>query len=80
MTAAPIAVLRKNAAEEIRIELSEFNGHDLIHLRVWAEPRAGGSERIPTRAGIACKVTLLPQLIEALRQAEVAARDAGLLP
>jgi hypothetical protein len=65
--------------EEIRVELAEFNGYDLIHLRVWTEPRNGGSERIPTKAGIACRVTLLPDLIEALRQAEAAARAAGLL-
>jgi hypothetical protein len=75
--AAPIAILRKNAAEEIRVGLSQFNGHDLLSIRVW---RAGGSEPIPTKAGIACKVTLLPELIEALQQAEAAARAAGLLP
>src|SRR5436309_3268914 len=43
-----------NAAEEIRIELTQFNGHDLLKVRVWTDPRNGGSERIPTRAGIAC--------------------------
>ena len=76
---APIAVLRKNATEEIRVELSEFNGHDLINIRVWAEPRSGGDERIPTKAGIAAKVALLPELIAALQKAEITARKAGLL-
>jgi hypothetical protein len=80
MTAAPIAIIRKNALEEIRVELAEFNGYDLIHLRVWTEPRNGGSERIPTKAGVCCNVRLLPELIAALQQAEAAARDAGLLP
>jgi hypothetical protein len=75
----PIAVIRKNSAEEIRIELSEFHGHDLINIRVWADPRDGGAERIPTKAGIACRVALLPEIIEALQQAEAAARKAGLL-
>jgi hypothetical protein len=75
----PIAVLRKNAFEEIRVELSEFNGHDLIQVRVWIQPRNGGKERIPTKAGIACKVTLLPDLISALKKAEAAAQAAGLL-
>jgi hypothetical protein len=74
-----IATVRKNALEEIRIELSEFNGHDLVNVRVWAEPRGGGTDRIPTKAGIACNVRLLPELIEALQQAEMAARNAGLL-
>ena len=73
------AIIRKNMAEEIRVELSEFNGHDLINVRVWADPRNGGTERIPTKAGIACNVRLLPELIEALQKAEAAARKAGLL-
>jgi hypothetical protein len=50
-----------------------------INIRVWTDPRNGGSERIATKAGIACNVRLLPELIEALQQAEVAARKAGLL-
>ena len=74
-----VATIRKNALEEIRIGLSEFNGHDLLNIRIWSEPRNGGAERIPTKAGICCNVRLLPELIEALRQAEAAARQAGLL-
>src|SRR4051812_17441938 len=70
-------VIRKNALEEIRVELSEYDGHDLINVRIWADPRNGGAERIPTKAGIACNVRLLPELIEALRQAEIEARDRG---
>jgi Transcriptional Coactivator p15 (PC4) len=76
---SPIAVIRKNATEEIRIELSEFRGHDLVNLRIWADPRDGGAERVPTKAGVCCRVALLPELIEALRQAEAEARRAGLL-
>ena len=73
------AVLRKNMTEEIRIELSEFRGHDLINIRVWTDPRDGGAERIPTKAGIACRIALLPELIAALQQAEAEARMRGLL-
>ena len=71
---------KKNALEEIRVELSEYNGHDLINVRIWTDPRDGGGERIPTKAGICCRVALLPELIQALHQAEAAARAAGLLP
>jgi transcriptional coactivator p15 (PC4) len=73
-----LATIRKNAAEEIRIGLSEFNGHDLLNIRIWTEPRNGGSERIPTKAGIACRVAL-PEIIAALQQAEAEARARGLL-
>ena len=78
-SAGLISVIRKNAAEEIRIELTEFNGHQLINIRVWTEPRNGGSERIPTKAGNACRVALLPEIIEALQQAQAQARARGLL-
>lgn len=74
-----IAIIPKNKLEELRVELSQFNGHDLLNVRVWAEPRNGDAERIPTKAGIACNVRLLPALIEALQCAERKARAAGLL-
>jgi len=74
-----LATIRKNALEEIRVGLSEFNGHDLLNIRIWTDPRNGGSERIPTKAGIACRVALLPEIIEALQQAEAQARARGLL-
>jgi hypothetical protein len=81
MTApSPIAVIAKNKNEEIRVALSEYNGHDLINIRIWADPRDGGTERIPTKAGVCCRVALLPALIEALQEAEAEARLAGLLP
>jgi len=75
-----IATLPKNTREEIRIELSEFSGHDLISIRAWADRRDGADgERIPTKAGIAAKVALLPKLIEALRDAQAEAERRGLL-
>ena len=74
-----LATIRKNALEEIRVGLSEFNGHDLLNVRIWTDQRNGGSERIPTKAGIACRVALLPEIIEALQQAEAQARARGLL-
>jgi adenylosuccinate lyase len=76
---AQLAVIRKNALEEIRVGLCEFNGHDLVNIRIWAEPRNGDAERIPTKAGIACRVALLPEIIEALQRAEAEARARGLL-
>lgn len=80
MTAAPtIAVIRKNSREEIRVELAEYNGHDLINVRVWAD-RHDGAGRVATKAGIACNIRLLPELITALQNAEGEARRAGLLP
>jgi hypothetical protein len=76
---SPIATVQKNKFAEIRVELAEFRGHDLVNIRVWAERRDGGAERIPTKTGIACKVALLPELVAALQKAEAEARRLGLL-
>ncbi len=73
-----ISTIKKNALEEIHVGLSEFKGHNLIGIRVYVEEE-DGKERIATKKGITCNVRLLPELREALEQAEVTAREAGLL-
>ena len=73
-----IATIRKNAAEEVRVSLDEYKGHNLVSLRVWTDPYAG-DERIPTKKGVSMSAKLLPELREALEQAEAQARAAGLL-
>ena len=74
---ATIATIPKNKLEEVRVELDEYKGHDLVSLRVWADPYAG-DERVPTKRGLNVNVRLLPELIAALQEAEAAAREAGL--
>ena len=73
-----ITTFEKNKSEEVRVELSEFNGHDLVAARIYATSRADGT-RVPTRKGLTLNVKLLPALIEGLQAAEVEARAAGLL-
>ena len=73
-----VAVIEKNRVEEIRIGLSQYQGHNLVSVRVWADPYAG-EERIPTKKGITLAVTRLPELIAGLQAAEAAAREAGLI-
>ena len=73
-----ITTFEKNKSEEVRVELSEFNGHDLVAARIYATSRADGT-RVPTRKGLTLNVRLLPELIEGLQAAEVEARAAGLL-
>lgn len=73
-----ISTFDKNRSEEVRIELSEYQGHDLVSARVYAPAGASGA-RVPTRKGLTVGVRLLPALIAGLRQAEHEARAAGLL-
>lgn len=59
------SAIRKNTREEIRVEVSEFNGRRLISIRVWFV--AEGGEWRPGKQGIAFNPALLPEMIEALR-------------
>ena len=71
-----IATITKNSREQIMISLTEFKGHDLIDVRVFAND---GSEHVATRKGISIAVGRLPELIQALQGAEAEARRRGLL-
>jgi Transcriptional Coactivator p15 (PC4) len=67
MTDRLIATIKKNSREEIRVSRSDFNGHDLVSLRVWFEAE-DGSKR-PGKSGIAFRRSLLPEVGAALSQA-----------
>lgn len=74
-----ISTVEKNAIEEIRVGLSEFQGHDLIGIRIWASYDSADSEKRPTKKGVNLRVDRLPKLIAALQEAEREAIEAGLL-
>jgi hypothetical protein len=65
--------------EEIRVGLSEYKRYQLVDTRMFA-PGRNTDVMVPTKAGIACKLELLPKLIEALQRTEGEARKRGLLP
>ena len=56
--------IQKNSREELRIERQEYHGHDLINLRVWYDD--GSGEYRPGKQGLAIKVDLLPDVLDAL--------------
>ena len=59
-----IETIPKNAREEIRISLTEYQGHDLCDVRVYAEPYSG-DEWVATKKGVSLSVAKLSALIEA---------------
>jgi len=75
---AVIARLPKNADEEVRVTLDEYRGHHLVDVRIFADFTAANVP-MPTKKGISIRVGQLPDLIEALRDAETRARQLGLL-
>ncbi len=72
-----IASIDKNCREELRVELTEFKGHQLIQLRVWA--KNGDANSIPTKSGFGLRVSFIPTLRAVLADAEAKARALGWL-
>jgi hypothetical protein len=67
----------RNHTEHVRVELSEYEGHPLINVRVW-KTGSDGVDR-PTVKGIAMAIRKLPELAKALATAEAKARELGLI-
>jgi len=69
-----IGEVTKNAKERLRVRLTEYQGHALCDVRVFAEGETPGIYDRPSHKGVCFNRTLLPQLRELLMRAEVAAR------
>jgi len=67
-----IAEFSKNARETLRIELTEFNGYDLLAMRVWTLDKDG--DWVPTRRGLTVRREMIRPIIGALQKA---AHEAG---
>jgi hypothetical protein len=63
--------------ESVRVSLSEYEGHSIIDVRVFATG-TDGIDR-PTPRGVAMGVRRLPELSRALVRAEAKARELGLI-
>jgi hypothetical protein len=65
-----LASFRKNTREEVRVSLDEFNGYDLVNIRVWYQTEDG--EVRPGKQGLAIRLEQLPELQAALATVEQA--------
>lgn len=64
-----IATVRKNSSEELRIARTEFNGIDLLDVRVWTVPAVPGQEGNPTRKGLTLRPETWAELLPYIAQA-----------
>jgi hypothetical protein len=67
---------KNRGGEEIRLELSTFEGHNIVNLRTWFTA-ADGTMR-PGK-GFACSARHLARLADVFDQALTKARDLGLI-
>jgi hypothetical protein len=72
-----IAAIRRNAREEIRVTLGEWNGAPVFGIRAWFKADDGSMR--PSKDGLTLRAGLLPELARALADAERAARAGGVL-
>ncbi|MFH1848498.1 MAG: transcriptional coactivator p15/PC4 family protein [Candidatus Omnitrophota bacterium] len=68
----------KNKFQEVRVSISEYEGNDLIDLRVWSK-RPNSEEMGPTSKGVSINVLLYNELKEAVLALEQELKDNGLL-
>jgi hypothetical protein len=61
----PTRHIQKNKREILRVSPSNYEGNELINIRVFA-PKVGTDELIPTRKGVSIAIDLVPELIDAL--------------
>ena len=60
--------IRKNATETIRVERTEYQGKDLVDVRVWVEGVAGGEAK-PTKKELCLRPETWRELLPAIREA-----------
>jgi hypothetical protein len=73
----PVATIKKNSGEEIRLSLDMFNGHRLFNMRVFFE--AEDSSMRPGKNGLAFKVEKLEAFVVGATDALMKAKSKGFL-
>lgn len=73
----PVATIKKNSREEIRVSLDVFNGHRVFNMRVFYEAEDGSMR--PGKNGLAFTLDKLEPFAEAVTTGLMQAKAKGLL-
>lgn len=73
-----VAIFPKNKYQDVKVRLSEYQGNDVIDIRIWTQPPQG-DEKVPTGKGININVRLFPELKKAIEKLEQDLKDGNLL-
>ncbi len=65
-----IAVIKKNATDELRVAVKQYEGITYVDIRTFTEYYTTG-QMGPTKKGVTVSLRKLRELIEALERAEV---------
>jgi hypothetical protein len=73
-----VAVFEKNKYQDVKVRISEYQGNDVIDIRIWTQPPQG-EDKVPTGKGININVRLFPKLKEAMVALEKDLKEANLI-
>jgi len=73
-----VAVFEKNKYQDVKVRISEYQGNDVIDVRIWTQPPQG-DEKVPTGKGININVRLYTQLKEAIDKLGEVLKENNLL-
>ena len=73
-----VASFPKNKFEEVRVQVKEFKGYDLVDLRVYTAVKEG-EEKVPTGKGLSINVSHFEELKKAILELESVLRENHLL-
>jgi len=73
-----VAVFEKNKYQDVKVRISEYQGNDVIDIRIWTQPPQG-DEKVPTGKGININVKLFPKLKDAVEKLEKELRENNLI-
>ncbi len=73
-----VAVFAKNKYQDVKVRISEYQGNNVIDIRIWTQPPQG-EEKVPTGKGININVRLFPQLKEAIEKLEKELKENNLI-
>ena len=73
-----VASFPKNKFEEVRVQIKEFKGYDLLDLRVYTSLKEG-EDKVPTGKGLSINVSHFQELKKAILETESILRQNHLL-
>jgi len=73
-----VAVFEKNKYQDVKVRISEYQGNDVIDVRIWTQPPQG-ENKVPTGKGININVRLYSKLKEAVDELGKVLKENNLL-
>ena len=73
-----VAAFAKNKYQDVKIRISEYQGNDVIDIRIWTQ-QPQGDDKVPTGKGININVKLFPKLKEAIEKLEGDLKESNLM-